>query len=128
MTNEIDINKKYRTRDGREVRIYATEGMGLYPVHGSIFISHEHRDNWSGHRFKGWSLECWLADGQHYQGNKEFDLIEVKPRIKRTFWVNVYPDGVVEHETKEHADKIARKYDRLACVKIEIDCEEGEGL
>jgi hypothetical protein len=22
----IDINKKYRTRDGREVRIYATDG------------------------------------------------------------------------------------------------------
>jgi predicted DNA-binding protein with PD1-like motif len=58
MTNEIDINKKYRTRDGHEVRIYATDGMGLYPVHGAISVSQEHRDSWSGHMFKGWSLEC----------------------------------------------------------------------
>ena len=29
----IDKNKQYRTRDGREVRIYATDGYGHYPVH-----------------------------------------------------------------------------------------------
>lgn len=30
----IDINKKYRTRDGRDVVIYAINGAGNYPVHG----------------------------------------------------------------------------------------------
>jgi hypothetical protein len=52
----------------------------------------------------------------------------VKPRIKREVWVNVYPhcigDGM---ETKELADMKAR-LDRIACVKLIIDCEEGEGL
>jgi hypothetical protein len=32
----IDINKKYRTRDGREVRIYATDGDGDPLTHGAI--------------------------------------------------------------------------------------------
>lgn len=34
----IDKNKKYRTRDGKEVRIYCTDGRGLYPIHGAILI------------------------------------------------------------------------------------------
>ena len=28
----IDMSKKYRTRDGREVRIYAVDGAKDYPV------------------------------------------------------------------------------------------------
>ena len=32
----IDMKKKYRTKDGREVRIYATDGVGHYPVHGAV--------------------------------------------------------------------------------------------
>jgi len=127
MTNEIDINKQYRTRDGHEVRIYATDGMGLYHVHGAISVSQEHRDSWSGHMFKGWSLECWLSNGQHYQANKDFDLVEVKQRIKRTYWANIYDTGLTYHDTKEDANNYKMGL-RLACVKIEIDCEEGEGL
>ena len=34
----IDINKKYRTRNGREVRIYATDGWSASPVHGAIKV------------------------------------------------------------------------------------------
>lgn len=57
------------------------------------------------------------------------DLIEVKPRIKREVWVNVY-EGVdcwAMHTCKEDADRGAMR-SRLACVKLTIDCEEGEGL
>lgn len=32
----IELGKKYRTRDGREVRIYAIEAAGIYPVHGAV--------------------------------------------------------------------------------------------
>ena len=34
----IDINKKYRAREGKEVRIYATDHANstLYPVAGAI--------------------------------------------------------------------------------------------
>ena len=34
----VDITKQYRTRDGREVRIYATDGNGLYCVHRAYTV------------------------------------------------------------------------------------------
>jgi len=55
------------------------------------------------------------------------DLIEAKPRIKKTVWLNVYEDGTSIHSTKDFAD-MHNYSGRLACVKVEIDCEEGEGL
>ena len=32
----IDKNKKYKTRGGHEVKIYATNTGGTYSVHGAI--------------------------------------------------------------------------------------------
>ena len=110
----IDINKKYRTRDGREVRIYALDGGGMHPVHGSIKTS------------DGWRSFTWPSDGRIACDENCGDLIEVKPRIKRTMWLNLYARED-RPSTKKEADKHA--FDtRLACVKVEIDCEEGEGL
>jgi len=114
----IDINKKYRTRDGREARIYATDGGGMHPVHGSTKMN------------DGWRSCTWLFDGRITCIDSCGDLIEVKPRIQRTMWVNVYPNPIstgAAHLSKKIADQNAMS-DRLACVKVEIDCEEGEGL
>ena len=114
----IDINKKYRTRDGREVRIYATDGAGIRPVHGAIKTD------------EGWVREDWSSDGG-FGGNMRFsdDLIEVRPRHKRTVWLNVYGSGVVPEacSSKERAD-LAAACGRIACIKVELDFEEGEGL
>ena len=111
----IDINKKYRTRDGREVRIYAVDGGGMHPVHGSIKMN------------DGWRSSNWLFDGRIGYDDNLIDLIEVKPRIQRTVWVNVFPVAMTMYPDKEKADHYAGSA-RTACVKIEIDCEEGEGL
>jgi hypothetical protein len=113
----IDINKKYRTRDGREARIYALNGGGMHSVHGSVLMN------------DGWRSCTWLFDGRITCADSCGDLIEVKPRIKRTVWANLYIDGRITlgHPSKEDADKCADR-GRLACVKVEIDCEEGEGL
>lgn len=32
----IDITKTYKTKDGRDVRIYATDCGGDYPIHGAV--------------------------------------------------------------------------------------------
>lgn len=57
---------------------------------------------------------------------EQLPLKEVTPRIKRTCWLNLYVNGhTTLHDTKEWADKDTVL--RQACVKIEIDCEEGEG-
>ena len=114
----ISKDKTYRTKSGLEVRIYATDGGGLYPVHGAMFQDGE------------WSHETWMSDGS-YIGNTEerLSLIEVKPRIQHEFWLNVYRNSLStnRYNTKELADRNTVS-DRIACVKITIDCEEGEGL
>lgn len=112
----IDKNKKYRTRDGREVRIYATDGENEWPVHGAVWNE------------DGWHPVAWMRDGRWSHQNTLTDLIEVKPRIKREVWVNVYPHRMgVPHGNKAYVD-MHRGKDAIACVKLTIDCEEGEGL
>jgi hypothetical protein len=120
----ISKDKTYRTRDGREVRIYATDGDYPFVVHGAI----KKEDG-------QWELRQWLNRGcATIMTQSDRDLIEVKPRIKRTVWLHVYTNGYVEASSKPHwrnGPCINGPYDGekpIACVKVEIDCEEGEGL
>lgn len=64
----IDITKKYKTRSGCEVRIYATDGGGDYPIHGAV-------------KYKGdnyWSPRKWKDSGTEHWADSS-DLIEVLP-------------------------------------------------
>jgi hypothetical protein len=112
----IDIHKKYRTRDGREVRIYATDGGGYWPIHGAIQLS-----------CSGWMPTSWDNDGNAFNSGAHGGLIEIRPRHKRTVWVNVYDKAICEWRTKEDADRNAGDT-RIACIKVDLDFEEGEGL
>lgn len=47
---KIEVGKKYKTRSGDPVRIYATDGLGDYPVHGAFFEG-------------GWKQLSWTAKG-----------------------------------------------------------------
>ena len=115
----IDKNKIYKTRDGREVRIYAVDGRLPDDIHGAA------------KGIGGWEGCSWNGNTGRWVDHKEsiHDLIEVKPRIKRDIWANVYPGGLVREarHTKCDADEDAGE-DRIACVKLTIDCEEGDGL
>jgi len=114
----IDKNRIYRTRDGREVRIYATDGSGEWTVHGAI----------QGKKGQ-WYPHIWLSNGAHLSYcDHDNDLIEVL-RLKRTAWLNIYGSGIVPEawSSKENADRAAA-CGRVACIKIELDFEEGEGL
>ena len=112
----IDINKKYCTAWGQEVRIYAVDGGGNWPIHGAMKNG---RDNI-------WVVTSWDVNGKYHY--PECDLVEAKPCITQKGWVNIYPDHFKgAYETKKHADEMAAS-DRIACVEIEIDCEEGKGL
>ena len=105
----IDINKKYTTRDGREVRIYATDGAGSWPVHGAVLFE------------SGWCDASWSKTGSATQCQfDDFDLIEVKE--KRVMWVNVYEDGNgAAHADKEDADGCSVP-GRIARIHVEY-CE-----
>ena len=113
----IDINKKYRTRDGREVRIYAVDGGQLKDtVHGATLE-------------KGcWCITSWDRNGEWSIDNSHWNLIEVRPRHKWTVWLNVYgPESFTSHISREQAED-EQDTNRTACIKVELDYEEGEGL
>jgi hypothetical protein len=119
MTQKIDINKKYRTKSGREVVLYTTEGLNKkFPVVGAIVFE-------DGNAY----VAMWDSVGRKYGTiDSGMELVEVKPRIKRTVWLNLYEGTKVgAHLTRENADIWAGDA-RKACVMKEIDCEEGEGL
>lgn len=113
----IDINKKYRLRNGWEARIYATDGCN-----GDIHGAYRHPDH-------GWIICSWRSDGSWLRTERvhDFDLVKARPRIKRTVWLNVYPGGVLAYGTREGADYQANR-DRIACYCCEFDIEEGHGL
>jgi len=115
----VDKDKQYRTKTGFAVRIYATDGGGTYSVHGAILKNGE------------WGFFRWNKYGVDIYGSHDGDnLVEVKPRIKRTFWFNIVSEtqgATIGCLSKEHADRLQAP-NRIACVKVEIDCEEGEGL
>jgi hypothetical protein len=48
---KIEAGKEYRTRDGRKARVYATDGISPYVVHGAIQTP------------QGWSLQSWITNG-----------------------------------------------------------------
>ena len=76
----------------------------------------------------------YTAGGYYLRDKSEsnMDLINFPVRHNRTVWMNVYPiDGVSNpnhaHMSKEEADK-CRNPNRIACLELELDFEEGEGL
>lgn len=116
----IDPKKQYRTRQGSPVRIYAVDGDDEMPIHGAVLTAH------------GWKVNSWQRSGKWLDGgNDGADLIEVKPRIKRTVWVNVYRDGH-NYPAQVYANQQTALLNRyagiIACVEIDIDVEEGHGL
>jgi hypothetical protein len=70
----ISKDKQYTTIGGQEVRIYAIDGIGKFPIHGAI------KDN------KGWEHGTWEDNGGFNGRHKHhFDLIEIVPKVK--VWV-----------------------------------------
>jgi hypothetical protein len=115
----FDPSKPARTRDGREVRIYATDGLYPYVIHGAV------KEDGSS-----WKLRRWLQDGR-WSDLEDYseDLVNIPVRIHREVWLNVYqnPEKDVLHPSADRAAS-GRSKDCLATVRLVIDCEEGQGL
>lgn len=114
---KIELGKQYRTCAGQEVRIYAVDGDKETPVHGAVLTKH------------GWKVNSWALDGRWCPNMTDaVDLVEVRPRIKREVWLNVYPHRIGSPNSTEGYAKAHRGADAIACVRVEIDVEEGHGL
>lgn len=69
---KIEMGKKYKTRDGKKVRIYAVDGVDAYCVHGAFFTNSKHSKD-------GWSARCWRSNGKVYAYDTcNLDLTEDK--------------------------------------------------
>jgi hypothetical protein len=123
MTDKIDPTKQYRCRDGSEWRYIGLSQDAEYPIAG------EYNDD-----ELGWIVTSWAADGRSIVGEEDAqDLIEVRPRIQRKVWINVYkddetrPNFAAGFTSRELADEYARA-SRSECLEITLDYEEGQGL
>ena len=115
----IELGKEYKTRDGRQVVILATNGRGPCPVVGQIL-------NENGE----WEYNSWTADGFYYTSRSYSisDLIEVKPTRVFEAWVNVYVNGARPHYcSRQEADRY-RGEGCIACLHIRHEYQEGDGL
>lgn len=122
---QVKVGNQYKTRHGKPVVIYATGLQGTSPVHGAVLED------------ECWGVCDWGSDGK-FNGTdckieSDYDLIEVKPRIHCELWANVYKNGSgffigTGFDDKEVAIRVGKENDAIACVKVTIDCEEGEGL
>jgi hypothetical protein len=112
----IDIAKKYKTRDGRDVVLYTTTREGIWPVVGDIV------------KDSGLRLQFWDKFGNCYPGYKTAsDLVEVKPINVYERWVNIYPSGKsISWLSRQDADDNGEG--RIACIHIKNEFREGEGL
>jgi hypothetical protein len=115
----IEMGKEYRTREGREVVILATNGRGLYSVVGQTNDGVD------------WVHENWTADGTVFIDRRcsPGDLIEVKPVQVFERWVNIHHDGSSSsYRKREDADAFATEMGRIACLHIRQEYREGDGL
>lgn len=106
------------TRDGRKARIICTDpGSHVYPI--IALVGSCPRSFTSGGRFS--------ASGEHHH----LDLLNApapKRKVRVRAWLNIYPSGAAySHLTKIDANTAAGR-DRTACIHIDREVEEGEGL
>lgn len=110
---KLDFSKpdQLQTRDGRLVRIYATDGCGAYRVHGAVKTE------------VGWLQLRWDDEGMCQVGSavsNDDDLIAKPVRI--TGWMNVYPDGVTGNVSADRGE--CKKHTGTKCLgQIYIDAE-----
>jgi len=113
----ISMDKKYKTRDGQEVRLLCVDAPGGFPVVGLL----------------GETVSTWCADGSFFLSEKpeNLDLIETPETIEIDVWINVYINSLVgdAYLTKSDADDNASAgLDRKACINIKRTVTVGEGL
>ncbi len=105
----IDMNKKYKYRNGEPARILCVDRPGGYY---NTVVSMENFGEIHTHK---------LGTGMVYVGMESpFDPIEVKE--EKTLWLNIYPEfrngcGVCPSLTKEYAEANATAT-RVARIKI----------
>jgi hypothetical protein len=123
----VDWSKPLQIKDGRKARFLALIECPDRPR--CCVVTDADGSEW---------VEAWCENGNYtVPGLSHLGIINSPERIKREVWVNVYMDHgqtiprFVTFNSKERADEIGGNFasgNRIACVRVQIDCEKGEGL
>jgi len=71
----VDITKRYKTRTGKDVRLFATDILGFKPILGVIKDTVDHE-----------STARWYANGNYDNYPSHQDLVEVPKQIEIEVW------------------------------------------
>ena len=102
------IGEIYKTRDGRNVIIYAIYPKQKYGILGAVFDDGR------------WCPDTWTLNGAYYEENGDLDS-ELMPHEPETHvgWINIYGKEAGQfYSTREDSDKLALS-NRTACIRIE---------
>lgn len=118
---KFDPTKPVRTRDGKPARIICTDRVGNYPIIALVQAANQEE------------VLKYKSDGK-FSGSDyahPADLENIREKFTRTVWLNVYSQGpsgdTAVHSSREAADRFALE-DRIACVAVDLEFEEGQGL
>jgi len=120
----FDPTKPVQQRCGRAARIICTDSKVRYPSNTSQPIVAEFLNE-----VGDYCVGTFASNGSFRAYPDVCDLINIPETKKIKFWVNVYPEGIdhcMFHLSKEEAER--NKKGRFACIEIEREVKEGEGL
>jgi hypothetical protein len=116
----FDPTKPVRTRCGFRAEILCTDVSSNFPIVATYWDEY-------GRRILG----CYTREG-HFCNDAapdRLDLINIPEKHTLDLWVNHYPGGYYSsHTTRELADNFLTSAERIACLHIVREFEEGEGL
>jgi hypothetical protein len=114
----VDWSKPIQTRAGRKARLLG-EIIGRDDPFAVAVMTEDGREY----------VLYYFASGKFYvNATCVNDIINAPERIKRDVWLNVYQHSeCCGYDSKYEADDCATQT-RIACVRVQIDCEKGEGL
>ena len=107
---KININKKYRSSTGEEVRIYSVDAGGEFPVHGAVRETKN-----------AWFPRTWTADGRTSLNLEH--LVEVIPErwraiVKTESGMFYMPRDAFESREQTLAAKLY--YDNQERIPVEV--------
>jgi hypothetical protein len=114
----VDWSKPLQLKDGRKARFLALIKCPEQPR--CCVVTDADGDEW---------VEAWCENGNYtVPGLSPLDIINTPERIERDVWLTLYRSGDISTDETEEAAKANRDKDRVACVRVQIDCNVGEGL
>ena len=115
LTSPVSLEKKYETTDGSQV--------WFGPIIGALIYGYV--KNKFNLQSIVWNIHTGLPLNTF---GDSLALVEIKPKIKREVWVNMYPNNSGDvHLTRFGADKYAGSM-RTECLHHIFEFTEGEGL